>query len=145
MTKAPMVIDELAHWPAEIRSGPVIVSPTTSLPYLEQNWRKRFNKDRKVAGIPANVWARDLRASGVSEARAHNASIDDAAKVAGHSGTRTTKNIYDRAVLEAADRFADTRILGRERSGNNSGNARQHPTRKALHRKTLKTPWLMPP
>lgn len=124
MTKAPMVIDELAHWPAEIRSGPVIVSPTTRLPYLEQNWRKRFNKDRKVAGIPANVWARDLRASGISEGRAHNASIDDAAKVAGHSGTRTTKNIYDRAVLEAADRFADARILGRERSGNNSGNAR---------------------
>jgi integrase len=124
LTKAPMVLEELQHWPQEVRAGPVIVAPTTNLPYQEQNWRKRYNKDRKAAGIASNVWARDLRASGITEGRAYNASIDDAGKVAGHSGTRTTKVIYDRAVLEAADRFADARIRGRERSGNSSGNVR---------------------
>ncbi|RUM95592.1 integrase [Pseudaminobacter arsenicus] len=124
LSKAPMVVEELAHWPAEVRKGPVIVSPTTRLPYLEQNWRKRYNSDRKAADIASNVWARDLRASGISEGRANNASIEDAAKVAGHSGTRTTKKVYDRAVLEAADRFAEARIRGRERSGNGSGNVR---------------------
>ena len=71
-----------------------------------------------------NIWARDLRASGITEGRAANASIDDAAKVAGHSGKRTTATVYDRAVLEAAGCFADARILGREQSGNGGGNVR---------------------
>lgn len=124
LTKAPMVMEELQHWPQEGRASPVIVAPTTKLPYQEQNWHKRFNKDRKAAGIASNVWARDLRASGITEGRAYNASIDDAGKVAGHSGSRTTKAVYDRAVLEAADRFAEARMRGRERSGNNSGNVR---------------------
>lgn len=82
-----------------------------------------INKDRLTAGINSTMWARDLRASGITEGRASDASIDDAAKVAGHSGTRTTQKIYDRAVLEAADRFVDARIRGRERSGNTGGNA----------------------
>jgi len=124
LTKAPMVIEELAHWPVEARYGPVIVSEKTGLPYLEQNWRRQFNRHRKTAGIASNVWARDLRASGITEGRASDASIDDAAKVAGHKSTRTTKKVYDRAVLEAADRFAEARIRGREQSGNRSGNAR---------------------
>ena len=51
-------------------------------------------------------------------------STDDAAKVAGHSGKRTTAVVYDRAVLEAAGRFADARIQGREQSGNGGGNGR---------------------
>jgi len=124
LTKAPMVIEELAHWPVDERRGPVIVAPSTGLPYQEQNWRKRFNKDRKAAGIAGNIWARDLRASGITEGRGYDVSIDDAGKVAGHSGTRTTKRVYDRAVLEAADRFAEARVKGRERSGNGSGNGR---------------------
>jgi hypothetical protein len=124
LTKAPMVLEEFMHWPVEKRTGPVVRSETTGLPYQEQAWRDRFKKDRKAAGIATNVWARDLRASGISEGRGYDASIDDTSKVAGHSSTRTTKQIYDRAVLEAADRFADARIRGRERSGNGSGNVR---------------------
>jgi hypothetical protein len=108
----------LKHWPTEKRVGLMIISEDTGMPYFEQNWRWRFNKDRIVAGIASNVWARDLRASEITEGRASNASIDDAAKIAGHSGTRTTKKVYDRAVPEAADRFADARIRGREQSGN---------------------------
>lgn len=123
LTQAPMVIEELAHWPAEKRNGPIIVSEATGLPYRELPFQKRWQKDRKAANIPANIWARDLRASGISEGRASNASTDDAAKVAGHSSTRTT-DIYDRAVIEATDRFAEARVRGRERSGNASGNAR---------------------
>lgn len=124
LTKAPMVMEELQHWPTELRIGPVIKAEETGLPYEEQAWRKRYKKDRQAAGIAANVLARDLRASGVTEGRAGGASLDDAGKVAGHTGTRTTKKVYDRAVLEAAERFADVRILKRERSGNSSGNAR---------------------
>lgn len=48
----------------------------------------------------------------------------DMAKVAGHAISRTTSQVYDRALLEATDRFGEARIKGRERSGNESGNAR---------------------
>jgi hypothetical protein len=56
--------------------------------------------------------------AGITEGMALNASLDDAGKVAGHTTRSTTARIYGRAVLEAADRFADARTEGRERSGN---------------------------
>jgi integrase len=123
LSQAPMVIEELKHWPAEKRSGPIVVSEKTGKPYRELPFQKRWQKDRKAAGIPAAVWARDLRASGITEARASDVSTDDAAKVAGHSSTRTTGD-YDRAVIEATNRFAAARLRERERSGNGSGNGR---------------------
>ncbi len=123
LAKAPMVLEELAHWPQETRTGPLIRSEETALPYRESIFRQRWSVDRKTAKLPARLWARDLRASGISEGRASAASLDDASKVAGHSSTRTTE-IYDRAVLEGADRFADSRIKRRERSGNAGGNTR---------------------
>lgn len=70
-------------------------------------------EDRKAAGISDNVWARDLRASGISEARAGGVATDDAAKVAGHASTKTTAAVYDRANLEAAERFAEARVAKR--------------------------------
>jgi integrase len=72
-------------------------------------------RDRKTVGLSPKVWARDLRASGITEARAAGVSTDDAAKVAGHSSTKTTRAVYDRAVLAAAERFAKARVLARAR------------------------------
>ena len=83
--------------------------------------RAGWNKDRKAAGIPQDVWARDLRASGVTEGRAHGAATDDAAKVAGHSKKDTTAQVYDRAALEAQRRFAGVRVAGREQAKNTPG------------------------
>lgn len=123
LKKAPMVMEELKHWPVELRRGPVIVSEETGLPYRASIFGQRWTVDRKAAGLPVALWARDLRASGITEGRASNASLDDARQVAGHSDISTTE-IYDRAVLEAADRFADARIKRREQSGNGSGNGR---------------------
>ena len=124
LAKAPMVIEELAHWPQEVRTGPMVRSEETSLPYRSQIFRQRWSVDRKTAKLPSTLWARDLRASGITEGRASDVSTDDAAKVAGHADKATTSRVYDRAVLEAADRFADARIRGRERTGNGSGNVR---------------------
>lgn len=124
LAKAPMVLAEIANIPVEKRVGPIIVSEQTGLPYLPRTFAYGWRLDRKEAHIPSNIWARDLRASGITEGRANNASTDDAAKVAGHSGKRTTAVVYDRAALEAAGRFADARIQGREQSGNGSGNGR---------------------
>lgn len=123
LAKAPMVLEELIHWAPKKRKGPVIVSERTGRPYAEITFQRAWAKDRKAAGIPSNIWARDLRASGITEGRATDVSKDDAAKVAGHSSTRTTER-YDRAVVEASDRFAEARVRSRERSGNTGGNVR---------------------
>jgi integrase len=113
LSRAPMVMEELAHWPLAARTGPVIVSEATGEPYFSNNFAAGFRCDRKAAGLPVKVWARDLRASGITEGRGYGATTDDAGKVAGHAGTRTTSEVYDRANLEAAERFADVRSRGR--------------------------------
>jgi integrase len=72
---------------------------------------------RQAAGIPSDVWNRDLRASGVTEARAGNAAIDDLKKQVGHSSNSpTTAKVYDRAQLEAGRRIAAARKASREQS-----------------------------
>lgn len=109
LSHAPMVMDELSHWPTEKRTGPVVVYEMNDRPYLSEVFSSMWSRDRKAAGLPSNVWARDLRASGISEARAGGVATDDAAKVAGHASTKTTSAVYDRAVLEAAERFAEAR------------------------------------
>jgi integrase len=124
LAQAPMVMEELAHWPVEKRVGPIIVSEETGLPYQTRIFTQRWSADRRLAKLPSNLWARDLRASGITEGRSHGVSTDDAGKVAGHSSKATTAKVYDRAVMEAADRFATARAKGRERNGNGPGNAR---------------------
>ena len=65
-----------------------------------------------VAGIERTVWNRDLRAGGITEARAAGAPMDDVAMTAGHNDKRTTARVYDRDRLEAADnRGADQAAL----------------------------------
>jgi hypothetical protein len=111
----PMVLEEMAHVPPEGRSGPVIVSETTGLPYTADQYQHGWTRVRKVAGLPKELWARDLRASGITEARAGTrpAALEDAAKVAGHTTKRTTAQVYDREHLEAARRFSTARIANR--------------------------------
>lgn len=114
LARAQMVMEELEHWPAEKRTGPVVVYEMNGRPYLSEVFSSMWSNDRKAAELPANIWARDLRASGISEARAAGVATDDAAKVAGHASTKTTSAVYDRSALEAAERFADSRTIGRK-------------------------------
>lgn len=118
LARAPMVMEELEHWPADKRIGPVIVNESTGQPYSGNYFGEFWRKDRKAAGLPSSVWARDLRASGITEGRAAGVSTDDAAKVAGHASTKTTSAIYDRAALEASERFADARSAKRRTAQN---------------------------
>jgi len=110
LSKAPMLMEELAHWPSDKRRGPVILCEGTGLPYSGNYFGEFWRKDREAAGISNKVLARDLRASGISEGRAAAVATDDVAKVAGHSSTKTTSLIYDRAALEGAERFAGARV-----------------------------------
>lgn len=85
LANAPMVLDEIAAMPQEKRRGPIIVSEATGLPYHEEAFRRGWRRDREAAQLDGDLWARDLRASGISEGRASNASVDDAVRVAGHT------------------------------------------------------------
>lgn len=107
LSRAPMVMEELAA--SRRHSGPVIVNASTGLPFSGNYFGEGWRKDRKAAGLSSKVWARDLRASGITEGRAAGTATDDVAKVAGHASTKTTSAIYDRAALEAAERFAEAR------------------------------------
>lgn len=116
LAQAPMVMEELAYWPEEKRVGPVVVYEMNGRPYLSEVFSSMWSRDREVAKLPSHVWARDLRASGISEARAAGVATDDAAKVAGHASTKTTSAVYDRAALEAAERFAKARANKRNKN-----------------------------
>jgi integrase len=109
----PMVVEELAQVSAEARRGPLIVNPRTGLPYRNWYFGKVWRQVRKLAGIPNEVWNRDMRAAGITEGRQANAPTDDLAKQAGHSNKRTTARVYDRDRLEAARRVAKARTAHR--------------------------------
>jgi integrase len=106
----PMVLEELAHFPLEKRSGPVIVFERTGVPYNRANLNKTWAAVRKTAGLSDQLWGRDLRASAITEARAAGTTTDDASRVAGHSKPRITAAVYDRAKLEAHQRFQGARV-----------------------------------
>ncbi len=117
----PMVVEELAKVPVEARRGPLIVNPRTGLPYRNWYFGRVWNKVRKLTGIPAEVWNRDIRAAGITEARQGAAPtvtnvLDDVAKTAGHSSKRTTARVYDRDRLEASRRVAQVRVAHRGKS-----------------------------
>lgn len=115
LARAPMVMEELCWWPEAKRAGPVILNAGSGLPFSGNYFGEGWRRDRKAAGIDSKVWARDLRASGITEGRAAGTATDDVAKVAGHASTKTTSAVYDRATLEAAERMADARSAKRKK------------------------------
>ncbi|MFB0491238.1 integrase [Methylobacterium sp. OAE515] len=106
----PMVLEEMARIPDEARSGPLIVNEATKLPFTDQQFLSAWKRVREAAGLPPELWSRDLRASAITEGRGAGAFTDDAAKVAGHTKSRTTADVYDRERLEAHRRFATARL-----------------------------------
>jgi hypothetical protein len=117
LSACPMVMEELAHWPQERRTGPMIVNPATGLPYTDQTFRDRgWRRDFADAGMPAAMWNRDLRAGGATEARRAGALKDDIRKVFGHAEEKTT-DIYDRDTVEAHRRVIRARVERRGTSG----------------------------
>jgi hypothetical protein len=112
----PMVGEELAKVPIEARRGPLIVNPRTGLPYRNWYYGEVWRRVRKIASIRKEVWSRDMRAAGVTEAREGAAHIDDVAKTAGDT-KRTTAKVYDRARLQAARRVDQARAAHRNTDG----------------------------
>jgi hypothetical protein len=109
LSEMPMVMEEIALIPEAERVGPLIISPRWKQPYSAGMWRALWSDVRERAGLPKQLWNRDLRAGGVTEGGKAGASSDDRAKVAGHSKPRITASVYDRDTLEAARRVSRAR------------------------------------
>jgi integrase len=122
-TGLPVIIDlsvcpmvELQRIPVEERCGPLIVNPDTGFPYRSDAFGDVWRDVAKLAGIPPQVWNRDLRKSGSTEARQAGAPIDDVKKLMGHSAnSETTARVYDLAALEAQRRIAAARNANRRK------------------------------
>jgi integrase len=105
LTLCPLIMAEFTRQGATPGApGPVVICRATGKPYTHSQIEHTPRRVATVAGWPAELWPRDLRASGITEARAAGAATDDLAKAAGHSTARTTATVYDRADLEAARR-----------------------------------------
>jgi hypothetical protein len=116
LKECPMVLVELGKVPDAAKFGPIIVNPATGLPYRNWYYGRVWRNVRKATGIRPTVWNRDLRAAGVTEGREAAAANDDLAKVAGHTGKRTTAKVYDRAHLAAHRRVAQARTAYRDKN-----------------------------
>jgi hypothetical protein len=106
--RCPMVMAEIALIPEDARSGPLVLNETTGRPYATKAWDRVWHGAREAAGLSTDLWNRDLRAGGITEAEMAGASVDDRAKMAGHS-KKVNASVYSRDRLAASDRVVEAR------------------------------------
>lgn len=115
LSVCPMVMEDLQDIPIKQRTGPMVADPKTGRPYTKARFAGVWNLVKKVADIPDDIWNRDLRAGGTTEAREADAKTDDLKKLVGHTaGSKTTADVYDRDKLEAHRRIAKARKIRRD-------------------------------
>jgi hypothetical protein len=112
----PMVMGEIAAIPAESRSGPLVRDTAKGLPFKHHAWQRLWRRVTAATGLSSELWNRDLRAGGITEAEDSGTRVEDRAKVAGHSNPKTTAEVYDRGVLEAHRRVARSRLAHRAKN-----------------------------
>ena len=109
LTLAPMVMAELRFEFLIVepgkrhrlpKSGPVIVSEATGLPYVAWEFRRLWRGLARSCGIPDNVFNMDSRAGAITEAFSSGVAADSVRKSATHSDLSTT-NRYSRGDAEA--------------------------------------------
>ena len=116
----PLVMAELDRadraLPIADRIGPVIVDPKTGEPYKRRAYSGRWRTIAQAAGIPDDIWNRDSRAGGITEALDAGAALDDVRQHAGHAEARTTQR-YNRDTLAKTARVARLRVAHRQKEG----------------------------
>jgi hypothetical protein len=86
----PLVLQVLAHVPADRRVGPLVIDEASGRPYAEFVYPREWRIVARAAGIPAHVWNMDARAGGISEADDAGADLDDIRSSAAHAQASTT-------------------------------------------------------
>lgn len=116
LSVCPMVMEDIALIPPDRRNGPLIASAKTGRPYRYDHFLKAWRRDFKAAGLPKEIWNRDMRAGGITEGAKSGASRDDRRTVAGHASEQMTER-YERSTvsLEAHRRTMAARVPSREK------------------------------
>lgn len=120
-TKAPAAFDLKTYdllWPllqavpqAE-RTGP-IVKNLSGDPIRESDYRKKYRRLARQAGIPDDVWNMDARAGAATEALESGVSIEDVSRSLTHASERMTRS-YERRNYESIRLVAEARKRSRE-------------------------------
>lgn len=76
------------------QSSGLVFASTVGTPLDRYNVRREFRKVTEKAGLGQGWAPRELRHSAVSMLSAHGVSIEEIARLAGHSSTRTTELVY---------------------------------------------------
>ena len=122
--KYPLVRAEFARYSVLPSIGPIVVDSETGEPFHYKTFATRWREIADAAGIPKDVWSRDSRAGGVTEAGDAGADKEDMRQHAGHANARMTER-YNRPSLVQTERVADRRVAYRNETG--TGTAKQRP------------------
>lgn len=108
----PMVMEELALIPQELRTGPVVKEG--KLPWLQNaTFGRAWRRCADHAKIPRTLQNRDSRAGGITEGNeAAGDNLDTVRHHAGHSDIRTTQR-YSRGGMRRRSKLAVLRVAGR--------------------------------
>jgi hypothetical protein len=115
LRRHPDVLAELALVPADRRVGPVVVNPSSGLPFKRREFARVFRRIATAAGIPADVWNMDSRAGAISEGYEAGADLADMMKMATQTRVETSMR-YNRGGVEQTNRVADLRAERRKRT-----------------------------
>jgi hypothetical protein len=113
----PLVRAEFARFPELPKTGPIVLDSKTGKPFRYAVYKDRWREIADAAGIPPDVWNRDTRAGGVTEAGDAGADKEDMRQHAGHANARMTER-YNRPSAIQSRRVADLRVLYREQQQN---------------------------
>lgn len=111
LTRYDLIMRELERIPLDKRIGPMIIDESTGLPYQQGRYSRVWRKVANAAGVPNDIWNRDTRAGGITEA-SQVATAQETSRHATHSDIQTT-NRYVRDTLDVTRSVADKRMAKR--------------------------------
>ncbi len=112
----PMVMEELALIPPELRVGAMVKAEHTGLPWRHKYFQQHWREIATAVGVPANVQNRDSRAGAATEGENAGADIETIRHGLGHSKPETTR-IYTRTADEQTAKLATIRSASRNKPG----------------------------
>lgn len=87
LTLAPFVMEELRLMPdfMKTRTGPIIVSEATAMPWVAAEFRRKWRMIATAAGVPKNVYNMDSRSGGITEGTDAGMTLEQMRHAATHS------------------------------------------------------------
>jgi hypothetical protein len=95
-------------------AGPVVTNDNNALPWSDSEYRRKWRKVAKKAGVPAEVFNMDSRSGAISEAIQAGASLEMVRHAATHSDISQTAD-YDRDQAQATAKVMRLRMENRNK------------------------------